>query len=81
MDTVHIWSLVDFHSGTQLQSCLTVASPDLSQVTAALAGFFAELDDVAARRLRSDGHLGHSLFPIAEVHRQYHLKNRGIIRM
>lgn len=53
---------------------LTVASPDLSQVAAALAGLFAKLDDVAARRLGCDGDLGRGLLPIAEVHRQYHLK-------
>lgn len=53
---------------------LTVASPDLSQVAAALAGLFAELDDIPARRLGGDGHLSHSLFPIAEVHRQDHLR-------
>lgn len=53
---------------------LTVASPDLSQVAATLARLFAELNDIAARCLRGDGHLSYSLFPIAEVHRQYHLK-------
>lgn len=53
---------------------LTIASPDLSQVAADLAGLFAELDDIAARRLRGDRHLGYSLFPITEVHSQDHLK-------
>ena len=57
-----------------LKHDLTVASPDLSQVAATLARLFTELDDIPARRLRGDGYLSHSLFPIAEVHRQYHLK-------
>lgn len=53
---------------------LTVAPPDLGQVAAALAGLLAELHHVPARGLRSDGHLGGGLFPIAEVNRQYHLQ-------
>lgn len=55
---------------------LTIAPPDLSQVAAALAGLFAELDDIPARRLGSDGHLSHGLFPITEVYCQYHLGDR-----
>lgn len=58
----------------KFRPALTVASPDLSQVAAALTGLFAELNNIPARCLRGDGHLSHSLFPIAEVHRQYHLK-------
>lgn len=58
----------------KFEPALTVASPDLSQVAATLAGLFAELNDIPARRLGGDGHLSHSLFPVTEVHRQYHLK-------
>lgn len=56
---------------------LTVASPHLGQMAAALAGLFTELDDIAARCFRGDGHLSHGLLPVAEVHRQYHLKGEG----
>lgn len=63
--------MMEFHKPAPL---LTVASPDLGQVAAALAGLLAELDHVAARCFRGDGHLGRGLFAIAEVHRQYHLK-------
>lgn len=56
---------------------LTVAPPDLGQVAAALAGLLAELHHVPARGLWSDGHLGGGLFPIAEVNRQYHLREGG----
>lgn len=62
------------HTYMKFEPALTVASPDLSQVAATLAGLFAELDDIPARRLGGDGHLSHSLFPVTEVHRQYHLK-------
>lgn len=61
------------------EPALTVASPDLGQVAAAFAGLFAEFDHVPACCLGGDGHLSHSLFPIAEVHCQYHLRNRNSV--
>lgn len=63
--------------GTASSASLTVASPDLGQVAAALTGLLAELHHVPARGLRSDGHLGGGLLPIAEVNRQYHLQEEG----
>lgn len=64
---------------TKLPFCptLTVAPPDLGQVAAAFAGLFAEFDDVPACCLGGDGNLSHSLFPITEVHRQYHLRKKN----
>lgn len=61
----------------KLQMGLTIASPHLGQMAAALAGLFTELDDIAARCFRGDGHLSHGLLPVTEVHRQYHLKGEG----
>lgn len=61
------------------EPALTVASPDLGQVAAALARLFAEFHHVPACCLGGDGHLSHSLFPIAEVHCQYHLRNRNSV--
>lgn len=60
----------------QLSCTRTVASPDFSQMAAALSRFFAELHNIAARGLRRDGDLSHSLLAVAEVHCQNHLKER-----
>lgn len=66
-------------SSHTFQPPLTVASPHLGEVAAAFAGLFAEFDDVPACCLGGDGHLSHSLFPIAEVHGQYHLRNKNSV--
>lgn len=66
-------------SSHTFQPPLTVASPHLGEVAAAFAGLFAEFDDVPACCLGGDGHLSHSLFPIAEVHGQYHLRNNNSV--
>ena len=65
---------VNNNNNKQEEEGLTVASPDLGQVAAALSRLLAELHHIAARGLGRDGDLSHGLLAVAEVHRQDHLE-------